>query len=59
MLLYIYILIYYNLYYHLLRLKKIQDKKKIANKKKEQLKQDLKDAEYGNMLDEGDEDLLF
>lgn len=50
---------YYNLYYHLLRLKKIQDKKKIANKKKEQLKQDLKDAEYGNMLDEGDEDLLF
>lgn len=43
----------------LLRLKKIQDKKKIANKKKEQLKQDKKDAEYSNMLDEGDEDLLF
>jgi len=43
------------------RLKKIQDKKKIANKKKEQLKKDmkLKEAEYGNMLDEGDEDLLF
>lgn len=43
----------------LCRLKKIQDKKKIANKKKEQLKKDLKEAEYGNMLDEGDEDLLF
>lgn len=43
----------------LLRLKKIQDKKKIANKKKEQLKQDMKEAEYNNMLDEGDEDLLF
>ncbi|CAH1722989.1 hypothetical protein AGLY_014656 [Aphis glycines] len=41
------------------RLKKIQDKKKIANKKKEQLKKDMKEAEYGNMLDEGDEDLLF
>lgn len=59
MLLHVYTDTYYNLYYHLLRLKKIQDKKKIANKKKEQLKQDLKDAEYGNMLDEGDEDLLF
>lgn len=43
----------------LLRLKKIQDKKKIANKKKELLKQEMKEAEYGNMLDEGDEDLLF
>ncbi|XP_026812265.1 V-type proton ATPase subunit D [Rhopalosiphum maidis] len=41
------------------RLKKIQDKKKIANKKKEQLKKDMKEADYGNMLDEGDEDLLF
>ncbi|XP_050520647.1 V-type proton ATPase subunit D [Daktulosphaira vitifoliae] len=43
------------------RLKKIQDKKKIANKKKEILKQELRDAEenVGNMLDEGDEDLLF
>jgi len=43
------------------RLKKIQDKKKIANKKKELLKTEmkLKEAEYGNMLDEGDEDLLF
>lgn len=42
------------------RLKKIQDKKKIANKKKEILKQEIKDAEnVGNMLDEGDEDLLF
>ncbi|XP_025413339.1 V-type proton ATPase subunit D [Sipha flava] len=41
------------------RLKKIQDKKKIANKKKEQHKKDLKEAEYSNMLDEGDEDLLF
>jgi len=45
----------------LLRLKKIQDKKKISNKKKEQLKKDMKEAnaKYGNMLDEGDEDLLF
>lgn len=43
----------------LFRLKKIQDKKKIANKKKELLKQELKEAEYNNMLDEGDEDLLF
>ncbi|CAI6367235.1 unnamed protein product [Macrosiphum euphorbiae] len=43
------------------RLKKIQDKKKISNKKKEQLKKDMKEAnaKYGNMLDEGDEDLLF
>lgn len=43
------------------RLKKIQDKKKIANKKKELLKTEmkLKEAEYGNMLDEGDDDLLF
>lgn len=41
------------------RLKKIQDKKKIANKKKEQIKKDLKEAEYNNMLDEGDEDILF
>lgn len=52
---------YVDLYFINLRLKKIQDKKKIANKKKEQLKKDLKlkEAEYGNMLDEGDEDLLF
>jgi len=43
------------------RLKKIQDKKKIASKKKELLKVEMKqkEAEYGNMLDEGDEDLLF
>ncbi|XP_050442718.1 V-type proton ATPase subunit D [Adelges cooleyi] len=42
------------------RLKKIQDKKKIANKKKELRKQELKEAEnVQNMLDEGDEDLLF
>ncbi|KAL5239193.1 hypothetical protein ACI65C_006603 [Semiaphis heraclei] len=43
------------------RLKKIQDKKKISNQKKDQLKKDMKEAnaKYGNMLDEGDEDLLF
>lgn len=41
------------------RLKKIQDKKKISNKKKELLKKEMKEAKYGNMLDEGDEDLLF
>lgn len=45
--------------FYFFRLKKIQDKKKIANKKKEQLKKDIKEAEYNNMLDEGDEDLLF
>lgn len=61
-----YQLLYYYIYIlaHILsciifRLKKIQDKKKIANKKKEQIKKDLKEAEYSNMLDEGDEDLLF
>lgn len=49
------------LYIYVIRLKKIQDKKKISNKKKEQLKKDMKEAnaKYGNMLDEGDEDLLF
>lgn len=47
------------------RLKKIQDKKKIARAKSEALKADRKaaglddDEAASNMLDEGDEDLLF
>lgn len=46
------------------RLKKIQDKKRIAKQKMEARKAEMaaKGQEYGNvanMLDEGDEDLLF
>lgn len=45
------------------RLKKIQDKKRIARKKREALLAEAKaaglDTEAGTMLDEGDEDLLF
>jgi len=47
------------------RLKKIQDKKKIHRKKVEEQKQRLieagilKESQAGNLLDEGDEDLLF
>ncbi|KAK3912822.1 V-type proton ATPase subunit D 1 [Frankliniella fusca] len=45
------------------RLKKIQDKKRIARKKAEAILEDMKakgvDIHGNNMLDEGDEDLLF
>lgn len=43
------------------RLKKIQDKKKIARAKADITRQERKDAEaaVANLLDEGDEDLLF
>lgn len=45
------------------RLKKIQDKKRIARKKAEAALELLKskgvDVHGSNMLDEGDEDLLF
>lgn len=42
------------------RLKKIQDKKRIARAKADALKADIQQAEdAANMLDEGDEDLLF
>lgn len=45
------------------RLKKIQDKKKVARAKSDAIKASNKEreqaAEIANMLDEGDEDLLF
>lgn len=48
------------------RLKKIQDKKRIARKKAEKIKEDLlaqgidiRHLSSNNMLDEGDEDILF
>lgn len=49
--------------YILCRLKKIQDKKRIARKKVEAKLAEMKakgvDVHGSNMLDEGDEDLLF
>lgn len=45
------------------RLKKIQDKKRIARKKQEEAKAALgileREMEAANLLDEGDEDILF
>lgn len=45
------------------RLKKIQDKKRIARAKADAIKalriQEGKDSDAANLLDEGDEDLLF
>lgn len=50
-----------------IRLKKIQDKKRIIRAKaeaaleahKQKALKEGRDVEYNNMLDEGDEDLLF
>ncbi len=51
------------IYHFLGRLKKIQDKKRIARKKAEAILEKMKaegvDIHGNSMLDEGDEDLLF
>lgn len=54
--------VYLTEYCYFYRLKKIQDKKKIARKKKEALALEAKERgllEPESLLDEGDEDLLF